>query len=97
MYLIVCDLQLQRVECEIDVGAVFVTAGRQVALNHLDRVLGHTSAVFAGAFPVAIGDFGDNLTLFFNGLENSSDIEMPVKCALDTDFDIVEVDKYRDL
>ena len=91
------ERHLERIEREVDVGAVFVAAGREVALNHLDRVLRHAAAVFTGSFPVAVGDLGDDFAPFLDGFENGSNIEVPVQGALDADLDVIEVDKYRDL
>ena len=71
--------------------------GREVALNHLDRVLGHAAAVLAGALPVSIGDLGDDFAALFDGFENRTNIEMPVEGTFDADLDVVKVDEYGDL
>ena len=51
----------ERVERQVDVGAVLVAAGRQVALHQPDGVLREVPAVFARARPVGVGDLGDHL------------------------------------
>jgi len=87
------ERHLERVEREVDVGAVLVAAGREIALHQPDRVLRQRAAVFAGARPVGVGDLGDNLAAFLEGLENGADVEMFAERALDTDFDVVEIDE----
>ncbi len=49
------------IERQVDVGAVLVAAGRQVALHQADGVLREVPAVFARARPVGVGDLGDHL------------------------------------
>ena len=55
------ERHLERVEREVDVGAVLVAARREVALHEADGVLGERAAVLAGARPVGVGDLGDDL------------------------------------
>ena len=66
---------LERVERQVDVGAVLVAPGRHHTLHHADGVLRHGAAVVAGAFPVAVGDLGDDLAALFDGFEHRADIE----------------------
>ena len=94
---IVGERHLERVEREVDVGAVLVAARRQVALDHLDRVLGEQPAVVAGARPVAVGDLGDDLAALLDGFEDDPDVERDVQRGLDADLDVVEVDEHRNL
>ncbi len=89
------ERHFERVECEVDVRAILIATRRQVPLNHLDGVLGHTSAVLARALPIAVGDFCDDFAPLLDSLENSTDIEVPVQCAFDPNFDVVKVHKYR--
>ena len=84
---------LQRIEREVDVGAVLVAARRQVALNQPDGVLRQRPAVLSGARPIRIRDFGDDLAALFDGFENRADVEVLVQRALDADLDVVEVDE----
>ena len=51
----------ERVEREIDVGAVLVAARREIALHEADGVLRERAAVFTRARPVGVGDLGDHL------------------------------------
>jgi hypothetical protein len=87
------ERHLKGVKGEIDIGAVFVSAGREVALHHLDRMLRHTSAVLGGPLPVTIGDFRYNFAAFFDCFQNCSDIKVAIQGALDTDLDVIEIDK----
>ena len=91
---IVGERHLERVECEVDIGAVLVAAGGHHALHEADRMLRHGAAVIAGALPVAVGDFGDDFAAFFDGFEHGADIELPAEGGFDADFDVVEIDKY---
>jgi hypothetical protein len=84
---------LERVEGQIDVGAVLVAARREIALHHLDGVLREQPAVLAGALPVAVGRLGDDLAALFERLEHETRIEGGVEGVLDADFDVVEIDE----
>ena len=87
------ERHLERVEREIDVGAVLVAAGRQVALHHLDGVLRQRAAVAAGALPVAVGGLGDDLAALLERLEHEAGVERRAQGVLDANLDVVEVDK----
>ena len=91
------ERHLERVEREIDVGAVLVAAWREVALNQLGRVLRQRAAVVAGPGPVAVGDLGDDVAAFLERFEDDPDVELHAQRALDPDLDVVEVDEYRNL
>ena len=92
---IVRKRHLERVEREVDVGAVLVSAGRKVPLHHPDRVLRHQPAVFAGPLPVAIRHFGDHLAALLDAVQNRRNVELRMQRGLDTDFDVVEIDEDR--
>ena len=94
---LVGERHLERVEREVDVGAVLVAAGRQVALHEADGVLREVPAVFAGARPVGVGDLGDDLAALLDGVEDDADVEVLVEGGLDADFDVVEVDEDGDV
>src|SRR5262249_32749150 len=68
----------QVVQSNITVLAVLIASRCQVALNHLTRMLGHAAAVFACAFPIAVGDLGNNFSALFDCLKNGPNIEVPV-------------------
>ena len=87
------ECHLERVESEVDVGAVLVAAGRQIALHQPDGVLCQRAAVLAGSRPIGVGDLGDHLAALFDRVENGADVEVLVQRALDADFDVVEVDE----
>ena len=87
------ERHLQRVEREVDIGAVLVAAGRQIALHQADGVLCERAAVLAGARPVGVGDLGDHFAAFLDGVEDGADVEVFAERALDADLDIVEVDE----
>ena len=91
------ERHLERVEREVDVGAVLVAAGRQVALHEADGVLRQRAAVLAGARPVGIGDLGDDLAALLERFEDGADVEMLAERGLDADFDVVEVDEDGDV
>ncbi len=88
---------LQRVERQVDVRPVLVAPGRQVALHQLGGVLGQRTAVVAGARPVAVGDLRYDLAALLQGFEHDADVELCSESALDADFDVVEIDEYRQL
>ena len=87
------ERHLERVEREVDVRAVLVAAGREVALHHADGVLREHAAVAAGPLPVAVGGLGDDLAALLEGLEDEAGVEGGVERVLDADFDVVEVDE----
>jgi hypothetical protein len=60
-------------------------------------MLSHATTVFTGAFPIAVGDFGDDFASLFDGLEDRSNVQVPVQGALNANLDIIEVDEYSDL
>ena len=91
------ERHLERVEREIDVGAILVATGREVALNQLGRVLREGAAVVAGPGPVAVGDLGYDVAPFLQSFENDPDVELHPERALDPDLDVVEIDEYRNL
>jgi hypothetical protein len=88
---------LQRVERQVDVGAVLVAAGRHHALHEAHRVVGHRAAVVARALPVAEGDLGDDLAAFLDGLEHGADVELEAEGGLHADLDVVEIDEDGNL
>ena len=94
---IVRERHLERVEREVDVGAVLVAAGREVALHHADGVLRHQPAVVAGPLPVAVRDLGDDFAAFLDAFENRRDVELRMQRGLHADFDVVEIDEDRNL
>ena len=91
------ERHLERVEREVDVGAVLVAAGREVALHEADGVLRERAAVLAGARPVGVGDLGDDLAALLDGVEDGADVEMLAEGGLDADLDVVEVDEDGDV
>ena len=46
-----------------------------------------------GARPVAVGDLRNDLAALLEGFEDDPDVELRVECALDPDFDVVEINK----
>ena len=69
------ERHLERVEREVDVRAVLVAARREVALHHLDGVLGQRAAVAAGALPVAVGGLGHDVAALLEGFEHEPGVE----------------------
>jgi hypothetical protein len=76
------ERHLERVEREVDVGAVLVAARREVALHEADGVLRERAAVFAGARPVGVGDLGDDLAALLDGVEDGADVELLAEVVL---------------
>jgi hypothetical protein len=91
------ECHLERVEREVDVGAVLVAAGRRDTLHHPHRMLRHGAAMIAGTFPVAVGELGDHLTPFLDRFEDGADVERLIEGGLDTNLDIVEIDEHGEL
>ena len=87
------ERHLQRVEREVDVGAVLVAAGREVALHQLGGVLRQRPAVVAGPRPVAVGGLGDDVAALLERFEHDADVELRVEGVLDADLDVVEIDE----
>ncbi len=87
---------LQRVEREVDVGAVLVAAGGEVPLDQFGRVLGQRPAVVAAARPVAIRDLRDDVAALSKRFEDDADVELGIEGVLDADFNVVEIDEYSD-
>ena len=91
------ERHLERVEREVDVGAVLVAAGREVALDQLRRVLRERAAVVPRARPVPVRDFRNDVAALPERFEDDPDVELHAQRALDPDLDVVEVDEYRNL
>ena len=91
------ERHLERVEREVDVGAVLVAAGRHHALHHAHGMLRHRAAVLAGALPVAVGDLGDDLAALLDRFEHGADVELEVEGGLDADLDVVEINENGNL
>ncbi len=94
---LVGEHHFERVERQVDVGAVLVAARCEVALHEPDGVLRQMPAVLAGARPVRVGNLRDHLAAFLDAVEHDPDVEMFVEGAFDADLDVVEVDEYRDV
>ena len=60
-------------------------------------MLGERAGVLAGARPVGVGDLGDDLAAFLDGVENGADVELVAERRLDADLDVVEVDENRNV
>ena len=91
------ERHLEGVERQIDVRAVLVAAGRQVALHEADGMLRQRAAVLAGARPVGVGDLRDDLAALLDRVENGPDVELLAQGGLDADLDVVEVDEDGDV
>jgi hypothetical protein len=88
------ERHLERVERQVDVGAVLVAARRRVALNEADGVLGQRPAVFAGR----VSRRGDRRRPrpFLDSVEDGA-ASVAGRNGLGADFDVVEVDEYCDV
>ncbi len=95
--MIVRESEFQRVQRQIDIGAVLVSPRRGIALHHLHRVLGELPRGIFQLPPVRVGDFGDNFASFFQRFEHDRNIEFALQRRFDANLDIVEVDEDRDL
>ena len=91
------ERHLERVEREVDVGAVLVAAGCHHALHEPHRVVRHRPPVVTGPLPVAVGDLGDDLAALLDGLEHRADVELEAERGLHADLDVVEIDEDRNL
>ena len=85
---------LQRVERQVDVGAVLVAARRDVPLHHLHGVLRHLTALVAGAVPVAVSDFGHHLAALLERLKHYGDVKLLPQRFFDTNLDVVKINEY---
>ena len=91
------ERHLERVEREVDVGAVLVAARREIALHQPDGVLCEVAAVFAGAGPVGVRNLRHDLAALLERFEDDADVEMFAEGGLHADFDVVEVDEDRNV
>ena len=94
---IVSEGHLERIECQVDVGAVLVAARRRVALNHLHGVLAERACSGFLPSPVRVSKLCDNFAAFLERIEHGRDVKLAVQCALHADLDIVEIDEDGDL
>ena len=94
---IVREGHLQRVQRQVDVGAVLVAARRRVALHHLHGVLGQGARGGFLSAPVRIGELGDDFAAFLQRVQHRRHVEFAVQCGLDADLDVIEIDKHGDL
>ena len=94
---VVRERHFQRVERQIDIGAVLIAPRRRIALHHLHGVLGELPRRILQPSPVRVSDLGDDLAAFLQGFEHDRHIELALQCRFDADLDVVEVDKDRDL
>jgi hypothetical protein len=60
-------------------------------------VLRQGAAVVPRARPVAVGNLGNDIAALLERLEDDADVELHAERALDSDLDVVEVDKNRNL
>ena len=91
------ERHLERIERQVDVRAVLVATGGEVALHQLGGMLCQRAAVITGARPIAVGDLRDDVAALLERFEHNPNIELHTQCAFDADFDVVEVDENRDL
>ena len=83
----------QRVESQVDVGAVLIAARRHVALHHMHRVLRHLAAVLAGSGPIAVGDLSHNFAPLFQRFQYQGDIKFFSQRIFNANLDVVKIDK----
>ena len=69
------ERHLERVERQVDVGPVLVTAGCRVALHHPDGVLRQHAAVAARSLPVAIGHLRHDLAALLQRVEHEARVK----------------------
>ena len=94
---VVREGHLERIERQVDVGAVLVAARRRVALNHLHGVLAERACSGFLPAPVRVSKLGDDFAAFLQCVQHGRDVKFAVQCALHADFDIVEIDEHGDL
>ncbi len=95
--MIVREGHFQRVQRQIDVGAVLIAARRRVALHHLHRVLRQRARRRFLPSPIRIRELGDDFAPFLQRVQHSRDVEFAVQGGLHADFDIVKIDEHGDL
>ncbi len=94
---VVGEGHFERVEREVDIGAVLVAARRRVALHHLDGVFGKRPRGRFLSAPVRIRKLGDDFAAFLERVQHRRHVELAVQCGLDADLDVIEIDKHGDL
>jgi hypothetical protein len=94
---VVSERHFQGVQGEIDVGAILVAARRGNALHHLDGVGRHLARRAFLPGPVRVSELGDDVAALFERVERHRDVEFTLKRGLDADFDVVVIDKHRDI
>ena len=95
--MVVRERHFQRIERQVDVGAILVAARRGVTLNHLHGVLGESASGRLLPAPVRVRKLGDDFAALFQRVQHGSHVEFAVQCGLDADFDIVKIDEHGDL
>ena len=94
---VVGEGHLERIERQVDVGAVLVAARRRVALHHLHGVLGKRACSGFLPAPVRVRELGDDFAAFLERVQHRRHVEFAVQCGLHADFDIVKIDEHGDL
>ena len=79
---IVRERQFQRVERQIDIGAVLVAARRGIALHHLHRVFGKLPRGVLHPAPVRVRDLGDDLAALLQRFENDAKRRTPAAASI---------------
>ena len=94
---IVRERHLQRVERQIDIGAVLIAAWRGSRCTICTAYSESCAGGVLHPAPVRVGNLGDDFAPFLQGFENDAHVEFPLQRRFDADFDIVEVDEDRNL
>src|SRR5260370_26270081 len=84
---------LQRIERQVDIGSVLISARRWQPLHHLHRVFRHAAGGAFLASPVGIGEFGDYVAALLERLNGYGDVEFAPQRGLYADLYVVVVDK----
>ena len=92
---VVSEGEFERIEREVDVGAILVAARGGIALHHLHRVFGELARRVLELAPVRVGDLGDDLAALLERFQHHRDVEFPLQRRFDADLNVVEVDENR--
>ena len=91
------ERHFQGIQREVDVRAILIAPGRGNALNHLDGVFRHLARGAVLAAPVRVGELGDQIAALLQSVQCERDVEFAPQRGLQSDLDVVVIDKHRDV
>jgi len=91
------ERHFQRVQRQVNVGAVLISARRWDPLHHLDGVFGHLAGGSVLPPPIRVSELGDDIAALLQRIQRQRHIEFAPQRRLESDLDVVVIDKHRDV